>query len=623
MLAAAGRHADAIEPMRGAWEEEAKRWERAVLLMAGQDIRTVTQVGIRWDAALSLAAQTPRPNTRATALAADVILSGKGLLQEMLARRQAWILTAKDPAIKKAFALVQEYNADVARRNLSEAELRAQGLASPDNQRLATHAALAAEALENELAKGAVDAGDVRAAVGLTQVAAALVKGTALVEFARYRAIRFDPAKPVNRIGDWHYLAVVVRGGAAAGVADASLVPLGPAKDIEDAVGAFRKAVGRPDSPKDEIDRTGSALARLIWQPIAAELGPCRKVYLSPDGTLAFVSFAALPSQPAGHFLIDDFDLAMVATGRDLLRAGKVSDEPALVIGDPDFGKADPASPKPALPRPMQPGNPDAPLLAARAAAVSFQQLPWARREAQSVMELLQAAKLKPALLTGAAATEAAVQSARHPSMLHLATHGYFLPDPEAQAELAEPAGAEARGVGGLRPINQEPPLTRRETNLWQKLQLQGPMQRSGIALAGANLTIADHSRAGGNDGLLTADEIMRMDLLGTRLVVISACESGLGDVSSGEGVYGLRRAFVVAGVHHLVMSLWSVDDKAAVTVMGDLYRNLAAGMPPERALLAGQRQFIASQREARQYPHPFLWSAFIASGIGTGLDQK
>jgi CHAT domain-containing protein len=127
--------------------------------------------------------------------------------------------------------------------------------------------------------------------------------------------------------------------------------------------------------------------------------------------------------------------------------------------------------------------------------------------------------------------------------------------------------------------------------------------------------------RSGRNDGILTAEEVVGTDLFGTRLVTISACESGLGESKAGEGVYGLRRAFALAGAQNLVMSLWKVNDLATKDLMVSMYKHIAAGETPPRALLAAQREYIATARTADEYPHPYFWAAFVANGTGTGLE--
>jgi len=159
--------------------------------------------------------------------------------------------------------------------------------------------------------------------------------------------------------------------------------------------------------------------------------------------------------------------------------------------------------------------------------------------------------------------------------MLHIASHGFFLPDACAAVE--------------------------------------NPLLRSGLALAGANLRQDAHG-----DGILTAMEASGLDLWGTRLVTLSACDTGLGEVHNGEGVYGLRRAFVLAGTETLVMSLWPVSDGTTREMMTWYYTGLRAGLGRGDALR--QAKLVMLRRTGRE--HPFYWASFIQSGEWASLDH-
>jgi CHAT domain-containing protein len=166
----------------------------------------------------------------------------------------------------------------------------------------------------------------------------------------------------------------------------------------------------------------------------------------------------------------------------------------------------------------------------------------------------------------------------RGPEILHLATHGFFLPDEEAQAQSSS-AGVNVR---------------------------ENPLLRSGLVLAGANKLLS-----GDEDGILTALEASGLDLQGTKLVVLSACETGVGKVTNGDGVYGLRRALVIAGAESLVMSLWQVDDEATKELMVGYYKRLAAGKSRSTALREVQIELMGRDR----YRHPYYWASFVAAG--------
>jgi CHAT domain-containing protein len=210
--------------------------------------------------------------------------------------------------------------------------------------------------------------------------------------------------------------------------------------------------------------------------------------------------------------------------------------------------------------------------------ALRFPRLPGTLAEGGQVAAVL---GVEPRL--GPAAVEARLKGCASPRVLHLATHGFCLPD--------QPGHPDGAGLaqGGL-PEN--------------------PLLRSGLALAGANTWLAGGALpAEAEDGLLTAEDVTGLDLLNSELVVLSACETGLGEVKAGEGVFGLRRAFQLAGARAVVMSLWKVPDEATCALMTGFYRNLLAGQPRAEALRQAQLELKV------RYPNARYWGAFILQG--------
>jgi CHAT domain-containing protein len=183
------------------------------------------------------------------------------------------------------------------------------------------------------------------------------------------------------------------------------------------------------------------------------------------------------------------------------------------------------------------------------------------------------------------------------PRILHIATHGFFLEDPAA---------------GGESPDSTTPQTaSRRKARI--KLSIENPLLRSGLALSGANLS------KGGGEGILTALEASNLNLWGTKLVTLSACETGVGEVKDGEGVYGLRRSFFLAGSEALVMSLWSVSDQVTREMMTAYYTGLKQGLGRGEAL--HQAQLAMLKRKGRE--HPFYWASFIQSGDWTSFSER
>jgi CHAT domain-containing protein len=220
---------------------------------------------------------------------------------------------------------------------------------------------------------------------------------------------------------------------------------------------------------------------------------------------------------------------------------------------------------------------------------VYFASLGGTAQEADSIQKLFDAR-----LLTGAEATESAVKKAAAPRILHIATHGFFLQDTENS--VAGKTQTTTRGITA-------------------NLRIENPLLRSGLALAGANRRAGESN----DDGILTALEATGLNLWGTKLVTLSACDTGLGEVKNGEGVYGLRRALVLAGAETLVMSLWPVSDYITRELMTNYYKNLKQGMGRGAALRQVQLEMLKHQD--RQ--HPFYWASFIQSGEWANLNGQ
>ena len=226
--------------------------------------------------------------------------------------------------------------------------------------------------------------------------------------------------------------------------------------------------------------------------------------------------------------------------------------------------------------------------------------LPGTRKEAEAVVKALDGARVR--LRLGADAREDSVKAANAPRVLHLATHGFFLEDQEWQDEGASHA---ARGFSAPETSLIPRPLP---------VGIENPLLRSGLVFAGAN----QMSRAlpeGEDDGIFTALEATGLNLQGTDLVVLSACETGVGETRRGEGVFGLRRAFQLAGARTVVMSLWSVPDEETATLMGDFYERMASGEGKSRALQDAMLAQMRSRREEHGAAHPFYWGAFVSVG--------
>jgi len=337
-------------------------------------------------------------------------------------------------------------------------------------------------------------------------------------------------------------------------------------------VSHLRDSLRDPDS-KDVVVRA-RALDERILHPLRASVNGATRLLISPDGALNLVPFEALVDEH-GRYLIERHSASYLTSGRDLLRTQIARTHPgkAVIVADPLFG--DPA----VAPGPRQRHT------AARDTTRSvtgggsltdlyFSPLAGTAIEGRAIKALFPEATL----LMGRRATKRELQSVSAPSILHIASHGFFLDDV----------------VGGA-----------------SGTAAQNPLLRSGVALAGANLPGDGHG-----NGILTALEAAGLDLWGTHLVTLSACDTGVGDVRNGEGVYGMRRAFMLAGAETLVMSLWPVGDAIARDTMVAYYGQLRAGAGRGDALRRAKLSVL--RRPATR--HPYYWAAFIQSGDWTRL---
>jgi CHAT domain-containing protein len=441
---------------------------------------------------------------------------------------------------------------------------------------------------------------------GLEAVARALPPDAALVEFVRFPLFDFRadpgrvPAAPPTR-----YLAFVSPGPADG----PRLLDLGPAEPIDRMIADWRTRLAGEAEPRDLVKAgpapdpgpagdAGASLRAAAFDPLVPALGGRRRLLLAPDGALNRLPFEALPGAD-GRSLIDAYRLSYLAVGREVLGFGRraaAAAGPPVVIADPDFDLGASGGPPAAPGGVTAPGRhaPDLPR-----DTLHFRRLPGTRAEGERVAGLL---SVEPWL--GEAALEARVKACRSPRILHLATHGFFLPD-------SRPGPGPARGPGL--------PAEAEDEAFGPRLSgaaAENPLLRSGLALAGVNAWLrrgAPPPEA--EDGLLTAEDVTGLDLLGTELVVLSACQTGLGEVQDGEGVFGLRRAFALAGARTLVLSLWKVPDAATTLLMGRFYENLIRGGKDRDLALHEAQQYTRdlTVRQIREY--------FLASGGGSGLD--
>jgi hypothetical protein len=548
-----------------------------------------------------------------------VLLRRQAVTAEVLAAHRDAIFGDRNPHLRPLFDTLHQRRQQIVQKTLSGP---APGEAPATHYQTLQQWHAEKDRLEQELARQVPEMNieqhlrkaDRRA------VALGLPAGVALVEFVRFNV--FDShAVPARGESQWQparYLAFVLPAGEPDNV---QMLDLGEAEPIDRLIADFRRGItgesevrGQPRGMQPlSIGPTpvppGEELRRKVFDPLLEALGGRQRLLLSPDGDLTRLPFEVLPLPNQTGHLIDAFQISYVAAGRDVLRFGAPTSgqpTPSVIVADPDFDlgslpvapappkskrglvsrlfgqRSHETSPPPELPA-AEPLVPTPPSRCSRDLDRSrgVGRLPGTLEEGESLGGLLGVAPW-----FGGDVLDRSVKTIKSPRILHLATHGFFLPD--------------------LRPLQRD---------VGFGMEVRGPVQenpllRSGLILAGYNTW-----RQGGRlpdaaeDGMLTAEDVTGMDLLDTELVVLSCCDTGLGEIRTGEGVFGLRRAFVIAGAKTLVMSLWKVPDEQTRALMVDFYHRVLAGEPRAEALRQAQLAMKA------KYPDPFYWGAFICQG--------
>lgn len=329
-----------------------------------------------------------------------------------------------------------------------------------------------------------------------------------------------------------------------------SYVELGEGATLQTAIQSFREKVTNL-KPENEA-------YAITWKLVDEAIKGAKKVYVSLDGLYHQLSLFAL-KDGNGIYMADKYSLVITSNSKEIPRIKQsenaaVKPVSAFLIGNPSYGKAG-----------------------------LIEQLPGTEAEVKNIQKLLGLNKIKTNVLIGTKATEAAVKQVKSPGILHIATHGYFLAD-LSQMETNKVLGVDINAAK------------------------ENPLLRSGVLLSNCDNVFdpAYKPSAHAENGILTAYEAMSLELDKTDLVVLSACETGLGSVKQGEGVYGLQRAFLIAGAKSVIMSLWSVSDEATMQLMTLFYTNYAKSGNKNQAFNDAIRQL------KQKYKEPFYWSAFV-----------
>ncbi|CUW40117.1 conserved protein of unknown function(containing CHAT domain,876-1217) [Magnetospirillum sp. XM-1] len=509
----------------------------------------------------------------------EISLNRKGLLLKVASEIQQVTRLSRDPELSK----LTEELAEVRKR------LAALTLSGPTEETKDNHVEVinGLEEKINDL-QGALGRSSTRfqhsvAAIALDDLVKALPAESVVVDFFIY-----------GEDGSQKLVAATLRKEGDNPVY--GLVKYDSLKTIDDAIVKYRTDIQNEEIEMDDLLDVGQQVHKLVWQPLERALGGRKKVYVIPDGMLNIAPISALV-EPNRKYLIERIDLHVLNSSRDLLPSSIPAAKGGYLINaGPDYNTEE-VTGKATLEKARSRSAGNDVQSAVRGMSgmrgLKFDPLPGAEKEGQLIVKTVESQGKPTNIYSKAAAQEKVLREMNEPpEVLHIATHGFFL--------------------------KADDTLRKRLLKLQRSSDFQfpppgdNPLLRAGLAFAGINSNaqvLGDIDTD--NDGVLTALEVLGLDLTGTRLAILSACETGLGEVHEGEGVYGLRRSFQEAGAQSVVSSLWEVSDAGTQTLMAALYKRLLAGKTPHDALREAQLEMLRNS----QWSMPYIWSAFFMVG--------
>ena len=553
-----------------------------------------------------------RADAQTALLSAGWVLNGKAVAQEAIAQRALLAADATDPTLADLVKRLQ-----AARRRLAALSMTPPkaGQEADYQQKLKTLRRQDQE-LSRQLGQATGRNTTDDPWVEPDNVRKSLAKDAVLIEMVRLRVATFQFANDKPRWLPPHYVAWLI---PSEGQGHVSIVDLGEAQPIDDAVQRARKALGTAAATiqkegeaaaETQLRDTMRSLAQLVFEPLEAHWGQSRQLILSPDAALWLIPWGAIPLGD-GRYAIEKYQIRYCISGRDLVSRATDPKQKAtspILFANPDYdlGPAETFAATRAMLRSAAPVE----QLASSRGLGSLNSLPQARRlpgtaeEAAAIMpSLTRYAKTQAVLYQDQYALEGVFKTLQRPQVLVLSTHGFFLQDQEVESH------DERTGDSG-----DDSPRNRAVLTTDGK-PLENPLLRCGLLLAGCNRRADQKPAARVDDGILTGLEIVGTNLRGTELVVLSACETGVGQVYNGEGVAGLRQAFQLAGAKAVISTLWQIPDTETVDLVSTLFAYLSAGQTKAGALRSAQLALIQARREAHSAAHPYYWAAFTLTG--------
>lgn len=554
---------------------------------------------------LSVGLNLAKQEEEAVSASAEWLLNGKSLSTELLAEQVRLTRQSNDPALAATVRELAEVRGQLAHLVLSQ-----------DQQSDGAEVAKAGDELsrrELELARrlGQQTLSVVRESpwVTLDEVRKNLPAQSVLIEIAKFPVYHL---KKGSNAGAWdrpRYVAWVIPPEDAGNV---TMVDLGDSERIDEAIARCRqsvelfseaiRAVGLEQATKIAMVDT-ARLSALVWQPLAKFTKDAKSLIISPDGGLWLYPWEAM-TDAKGNFLVEKKQISYLVTGRQLAFRNKRKVGTAVAIfADPDYD-ADLFGSGSAQPDIW--ADLSRLLLGAEAREDKVERLPGAAAEVDAFAAALRRyVNAEPNIYRGRKASEGEFKKLQSPRVLVISTHGYFSPD---QALDKMPLTEEAKRIWAR--YNAARVFGADKTN--KPLVVINPLLRCGLALAGVNQR---YHATGANDGVLTGLEILGTDFSGTELVVLSACETGVGAVRNAEGIAGLRHAFQLAGAENVIATSWSVLAKPSTELMQTFFDNLVKKQGKAEALHNAQISLIKRMRKATGSAHPALWAGYTIIG--------
>jgi len=526
----------------------------------------------------------------------DIIFQAKGEVSDGIFERRKSLVAEKDSA---TLALADSYR--LAKFQLSRLFIQGPDEKNPEGYKAKLDSLnKLINQLESELARKSASFRKSldHQNISTDRIASLIPEKAVLVEYLKYDYIQLRPDTAIG-----HYLVVVLDNRVQPVVIDLGEVPV-----IDKLVSEYRQHLWSvstkgylPTSKGTKAyKQMANRLHELLWRPVEKYLADKSLVFVAPDGGLNLVSLAGLVDEK-GVYLIEKYPLHYLSSGRDLIRLQEeeIVAKGLFAMGDPDYN----AKPFSRLLQYAVNGktvSKSSGLLLTRNALstcdelkeIIVESLPGTRKEVEKIGKYWkESEKEETEVYYGSQASEEVFkQKAFGHKVIHLATHAYFLQGKCESSRKKRSFGTEDVSYAG-----------------------ENPLLLSGLFLAGSNLHGQGSDSPNAEDGILTADEVAAMNFQGTKMVVLSACETGLGEVKQGEGVYGLRRAFQIAGARTVVSALWKVPDQLTAEAMGELYKMDGRNIPEK--LRDMQINQIKKLRQKGDPDHPYSWGAFIALG--------